>query len=108
MSDVSEKQFVKAVSIVQSLPREGPIQPSQAERLYFYSFHQQATIGDVNVPRPGMLDFEGKAKWDEWKIREGTTKEDAQAKYVRKLIEILEATDCDEAREKLAEIQQAG
>ncbi len=22
-----------------------------------------ATIGDVNIPRPGMLDFTGKAKW---------------------------------------------
>lgn len=22
-----------------------------------------ATIGDVNTPRPGMLDFTGKAKW---------------------------------------------
>ena len=22
-----------------------------------------ATVGDVNVPRPGMLDFVGKAKW---------------------------------------------
>ena len=22
-----------------------------------------ATVGDVNIPRPGMLDFTGKAKW---------------------------------------------
>lgn len=25
--------------------------------------HNSATIGDVNTPRPGILDFTGKAKW---------------------------------------------
>lgn len=25
--------------------------------------HSTATIGDVNTPKPGMLDFVGKAKW---------------------------------------------
>jgi diazepam-binding inhibitor (GABA receptor modulating acyl-CoA-binding protein) len=29
-----------------------------------------------------MLDFKGKAKWDEWNKRKGTSKEDAMAKYV--------------------------
>lgn len=68
-----------------------------------------ATIGDVNTARPGLMDFTGKAKWcvplwlprfvpftylddtgfrDAWKGVEGTSKEDAQAKYVEKLLEV--------------------
>ena len=84
-----------------------------------------ATIGDVNISRPGLLDFTGKAKWyvqvrsskptirtapsiehipvsrDAWKGVEGTSKEDAQAKYVEKLLEVrlrfdsIIATDMD-------------
>jgi hypothetical protein len=29
----------------------------------FYALFKQAKVGDVNIPRPGMLDFQGKAKW---------------------------------------------
>jgi acyl-CoA-binding protein len=29
----------------------------------FYGLFKQAKIGDVNIDRPGMLDFTGKAKW---------------------------------------------
>ena len=33
----------------------------------------QATVGDTNTARPGMMDFTGKAKWDAWKAQEGTS-----------------------------------
>ena len=26
----------------------------------------QATMGPCNTPKPGMMDFVGKAKWDAW------------------------------------------
>ena len=29
-----------------------------------YALYKQATVGDINTERPGMLDFKGKAKWD--------------------------------------------
>ena len=35
-----------------------------------------------------MLDFKGKAKWDAWNAKKGTTQEDAQKAYVE-LIEAL-------------------
>jgi diazepam-binding inhibitor (GABA receptor modulating acyl-CoA-binding protein) len=43
------------------------------KKLEIYSLYKQGLIGDVNTARPGMLDFKGKAKWDAWKAREGTS-----------------------------------
>ncbi|KAI0701892.1 acyl-CoA-binding protein [Cerioporus squamosus] len=104
---MSKAKFDKAVSIVQSLPKEGPIQPSQEEQLFFYKYYKQATVGDVNTSRPGMLDFVGKAKWDAWKSVEGTSTEEAYQKYVEKLIEILKRADTEEAKKYIAEIEAA-
>ncbi|KAM9323642.1 LOW QUALITY PROTEIN: acyl-CoA-binding protein-like [Pholidichthys leucotaenia] len=42
------------------------VKPTDEEMLLVYSLFKQATVGDVNTARPGMLDFTGKAKWDAW------------------------------------------
>ena len=42
----------------------------------------QVTVGDCNTDRPGMFDMKGKAKWDNWNSRKGTSKEDAAKKYI--------------------------
>ncbi|KAI0635627.1 acyl-CoA-binding protein [Trametes polyzona] len=104
---MSQAKFEKAVSIVQSLPKDGPIKPTQEEQLYFYKYYKQATVGDVNTSRPGMLDFVGKAKWDAWESVKGTSKEEAYAKYVEKLIEILKRADTEESKKYIAEIEAA-
>jgi len=36
-----------------------------------YALFKQASVGDVNTDRPGMLDFKGKAKWDAWSGKKG-------------------------------------
>jgi len=51
-----------------------------------------------------LLDFTGKAKWDAWKERKGTSKEEAWKKYVEKLLAILEATGTDEAKDNINQI----
>lgn len=33
--------------------------------------------------RPGMLDFKGKAKWDAWNAKSGTSKNEAKEAYVQ-------------------------
>ncbi|ETW83326.1 hypothetical protein HETIRDRAFT_314833 [Heterobasidion irregulare TC 32-1] len=104
---MSQTKFEKAVSIVQGLPKDGPIKPTQDEQLYFYSYYKQATVGDVNIPRPGLMDFTGKAKWDAWKKVEGTSKEDAYSKYVEKLLEVLKKADTEEAKQHIVEIEAA-
>ena len=41
-----------------------------------------ATEGDVRGERPGLLDLRGRAKYDAWTKRKGTSKDDAMKKYV--------------------------
>merc|ERR1712195_85071 len=43
---------------------------SNDEKLEAYGLYKQATVGDVNTDRPGMLNFSGKSKWDAWKARD--------------------------------------
>ncbi|KAJ7096531.1 acyl-CoA-binding protein [Mycena belliarum] len=92
---MSQAKFDKAVAIVQGLPKDGPVKPTQDDQLYFYKYYKQANIGDNTTARPGMLDFTGKAKWDAWTDAKGTATADAQAKYVAKLLEILKAAGDD-------------
>jgi diazepam-binding inhibitor (GABA receptor modulating acyl-CoA-binding protein) len=104
---MSKGKFEKAVAIVQSLPKDGPIQPTQDDQLYFYSYYKQAIVGDVNTERPGMLNFVGKAKWDAWNERKGCSKEEAYTKYVEKLLEILKTANTEEAKGYIEEINAA-
>ena len=64
-------------------------QPSDDELLILYGLFKQATVGDCNTTRPGMLDFKGKAKWDKWDSNKGTSKEDAMTQYVAKAKELI-------------------
>ncbi|KAH9957439.1 acyl-CoA-binding protein [Russula dissimulans] len=90
---MSETKFNKAVEIINNLPKDGPVKPTTDDQLYFYSYYKQATIGDINVERPGFLDFTGKAKWDAWNELKGVSKEEAWSKYVEKLLELLKASE---------------
>ena len=60
---------------------------SNEDKLEFYGLFKQATVGDVNTERPGMLDMKGKAKWDAWKAKEGMSQDDAKAAYIAKVQE---------------------
>ncbi|SCV73520.1 BQ2448_7446 [Microbotryum intermedium] len=97
-------QFDKAVAIVGQLPKDGPVKPSQADQLVFYGLYKQATVGDVNTSRPGMMDFVGKAKWDAWKKNEGLSSDDAKSKYVEAFLDILAKNDNEEGAKYKAEV----
>jgi acyl-CoA-binding protein len=47
-----------------------------------YGLYKQSTAGDVAGKRPGMFDMAGRAKYDAWEKRRGTSKEDAMRAYV--------------------------
>uniref|UniRef100_A0A8C6UZL4 Diazepam binding inhibitor (GABA receptor modulator, acyl-CoA binding protein) n=1 Tax=Neogobius melanostomus TaxID=47308 RepID=A0A8C6UZL4_9GOBI len=69
-------QFESAAADVKNLKAK----PADDEMLKIYSLYKQASVGDVNTARPGMLDFTGKAKWDAWRSRK--SKEEAMKEYV--------------------------
>lgn len=79
-------QFKDAKSRVEKLTSR----PSNDQLLDLYGLYKQATEGDVSGSRPGMLDLKGRAKYDAWGKRKGTSKDDAMKKYVA-LVEKLEA-----------------
>ncbi|MFB9840672.1 acyl-CoA-binding protein [Actinoallomurus acaciae] len=60
--------------------------PSDNDLLELYGLFKQATVGDADpANKPGMLDFKGKAKFEAWSGRKGTSKEDAQKAYIAKV-----------------------
>jgi diazepam-binding inhibitor (GABA receptor modulator, acyl-CoA-binding protein) len=73
-----DDDFASAKTRVEKLPKT----PSSEELLELYSLYKQATQGDVAGSRPGMLDFKGRAKWDAWATRKGTSKDAAKQAYV--------------------------
>lgn len=56
--------------------------PDASELLELYALFKQGTLGDVSGERPGMLDFKGRAKYDSWQSKRGTTQETAMQSYV--------------------------
>ncbi|SPO40491.1 uncharacterized protein PSFLO_05973 [Pseudozyma flocculosa] len=88
-ADVIDALFVRTVDMVQSLPKQGPIQTSYEEKLALYSLYKQATEGDVQSKRPGMLDMLGRAKWDAWAKVRGLPARDAKQMYVESMLRIL-------------------
>ncbi|BGP47572.1 hypothetical protein JCM10450v2_003435, partial [Rhodotorula kratochvilovae] len=82
-------RFERAVDIIQSLPKSGPIQTSYDQKLELYSVYKQATEGDIKGSRPGMLDILGRAKWDAWNKRRGMSQLEAERLYVDALMKIL-------------------
>lgn len=81
------EKFNKAAEEVKELNS----QPSDSDLLELYSLYKQATVGDCNTSRPGMLDFKGKAKWDAWDRMKGMDQDTAKTTYIQK-VEALVST----------------
>lgn len=83
--------FQQAVDYVKTLPKDGPVQLDNSEKLKFYSLFKQATEGDVTGTQPWAVQMEARAKWDAWNERKGMAKDAAQAEYARLLTEVVTA-----------------
>ncbi|GJN89417.1 hypothetical protein Rhopal_002397-T1 [Rhodotorula paludigena] len=100
------QRFERAVDIIQSLPKSGPIQTTYDQKLELYSVYKQATEGDVKSSRPGILDILGRAKWDAWNKRKGSSQLEAERLYVEALLRILRSfSDRTQAVELLRELE---
>ncbi|XP_065920701.1 acyl-CoA-binding domain-containing protein 5-like isoform X2 [Dysidea avara] len=85
-----QTRFNKAVSVIQSLPKDGPFQPSNMLKLKFYAFYKQATVGPCNAAKPGFWDVTGRAKWEAWNMAGNMPKEEAMRNYIEELQKIVE------------------
>ena len=64
------------------------VKESKTLLLQIYALYKQATEGDVQGKRPGMLDMVGRAKYDAWAGQQGKGAEAAMQEYID-LIESL-------------------
>lgn len=83
MSDLKQR-FEQAVADSKQLPAK----PDNDTLLKIYSLFKQASVGDVQGDRPGMMDFVGRAKYDAWAGLKGKTSDQAMQAYID-LIESL-------------------
>ncbi|XP_018363036.1 PREDICTED: acyl-CoA-binding protein homolog isoform X2 [Trachymyrmex cornetzi] len=73
-----DQQFEEAAEAVKALTKR----PTDEELLELYALFKQATVGDNNTSKPGMLDLKGKAKWEAWNKKKGTSQEVAKQAYI--------------------------
>jgi acyl-CoA-binding protein len=85
MSTTLEAQFKQAAADAQQLTER----PSTADLLKLYSLYKQATEGDIQGERPGMMDIKARAKYDAWAAIAGMPAEEAMQDYVD-LVESLQ------------------
>ena len=84
----AEKAFEAAAAASKRLRKA----PDDATLLALYSLYKQGNVGNVSGTRPGMMDVIGRAKFDAWAARKGTTREQSMAAYVE-IVESLLAKD---------------
>ncbi len=77
MADL-KAQFEQAQADVKKLEDD----PGNAAKLKLYALFKQASAGDVDGKRPGMMDMVGRAKWDAWNEVKGMTSEAAMQAYI--------------------------
>lgn len=58
--------------------------------LELYGLYKQATLGDNDTGKPGILDPKGRKKWEAWNSKKGMSKEDAMKAYIELVKAMLE------------------
>lgn len=74
----TKEELDAAVARVNALPSS----PGTSDMLALYALYKQASVGDATGSRPGMFDVKGRAKWDAWNEKKGTSREAAADQYV--------------------------
>lgn len=77
MADL-EQQFQQAAKDVNNLKER----PNDPQLLELYGLYKQATVGDCNLPKPGMFALKEKAKHEFWSKKAGTSKDQAMKDYI--------------------------
>lgn len=63
--------------------------PSDDELLKLYGLFKQATVGDNETTKPGLMDFKGKYKWQAWEDLKGLSQEEAEQQYIELATELI-------------------
>ncbi|XP_056155473.1 enoyl-CoA delta isomerase 2, mitochondrial [Lampris incognitus] len=77
MMGASVEQFNQAKDRLGTLKKD----PGNEVKLKIYALFKQSTQGPCDTPKPSMLDFVNKAKWDAWKSLGSIAQEEARKQY---------------------------
>ena len=88
-----QKEFDKYVEIGNNLPPQGA-----DDMLTAYSYFKQATVGDVEEPRPTESSNVVQAfKYDSWKRLQGMPKQEAMQRYIHTIKELKAKHDKEQS-----------
>merc|ERR1719221_860414 len=79
MAQALETEFKKAVWLIRNGPKK---EGSTEQKLNFYKYYKQATVGNVQGAQPYRVQFEARSKWDAWNSVKDISKEDAMKAYI--------------------------
>ncbi|KAG9508703.1 Phosphatidylcholine-sterol acyltransferase [Fragariocoptes setiger] len=92
MADGVNKQFEKAAEDLKKLKSR----PVDEELLEVYALYKQATVGDCEIPKPGIIAFKEKAKWESWNKKKGMDQEEAKLSYIHRVNTLIETYGINE------------
>ncbi|XP_064640687.1 enoyl-CoA delta isomerase 2-like [Lineus longissimus] len=88
---ISGKTLQEKFSSAQDLVGKLQEDPGNEAKLKIYALFKQATGGPCDKPKPGIMDFVGKAKWEAWKGLGDISKDQAMGQYVELVMSLAEA-----------------
>nr|XP_021390491.1 enoyl-CoA delta isomerase 2, mitochondrial isoform X2 [Lonchura striata domestica] len=92
---VSQEDFQKAQEQLKLLKKD----PGNETKLKLYALFKQATEGPCKAPKPGMLDFVKKAKWDAWNSLGNLSQDEARQKYAELISSLVSAESASQKKE---------
>ncbi len=80
--------FEKAKSLLES----SSIQVDNETKLKLYGLYKQSTTGVCSIPKPGLTDFVGRAKWTAWSSLGKMNQQDAQKQYIQTVQQLVSSS----------------
>jgi acyl-CoA-binding protein len=71
----------------------------QGNLLEIYGLYKQSTVGKCNVPKPGIFNLQGKAKWNAWNQYGDMEPKTAMSRYIDKLTSLVDGWDTSAAED---------
>ncbi|XP_030064558.1 enoyl-CoA delta isomerase 2 isoform X3 [Microcaecilia unicolor] len=97
----SQEAFERAKEQLKSLKED----PGNDVKLKLYGLFKQASQGPCNAPKPGMLDFVNKTKWDAWNSLGNLSKDNARQAYVDLVSSLISRESLDEKADSQSKYQ---
>ncbi|RNA08758.1 enoyl- delta isomerase mitochondrial isoform X1 [Brachionus plicatilis] len=79
--------------------------PGSDVKLKIYALFKQATVGACDTPKPSMVDFVNRAKWNAWSELKSLSSLDAEKEYI-KLINELVKSEQGETNQALPDLKK--